>query len=71
MTEGSLVEISLTVFQNFDHGQTVEVLIPKNRHPKANDLFYWGCAQFEGLARVVCVARYDGESAVCRVSKVN
>lgn len=54
--------ISLTQFQDFDHGKTiVERVPPDYADVKAGEIIGWDCAQYYGDARVVSVEKKGGE----------
>ncbi|MEK7575342.1 MAG: hypothetical protein AAB511_03905 [Patescibacteria group bacterium] len=65
------IEILGTVFQDFDQGQTVEMLIDDAYQPEGGDHFRWSCAQFIGTAEIVACGDSSNGSVRCWVKKIS
>jgi len=64
------VEILCSRFQEFDHGEHIEQLIPASYRLQTGDQFYWSCAQFDGIAEVVSCAEPEAEYTLCVIKKI-
>lgn len=62
--------IPLTYFQPFDHGEKIEALFPKGWDLSPEDMIFWECAQFDGIALVKECKIVKGEQ-VCALVKIS